>query len=143
MSDFIVSPEGSPRTPLPRRTTSSSRALTLLWFARYFTIFPLALALIASISTEGKSSALLPTVIPTYGPAALPPLADTQNVQYRTSLIKDHLPAYLNFVSTEVLLIMSKNIDEILNNLQGLTDIRPDFFLSWTHRLFNIRPRRD
>ena len=51
-----------------------------------------------------------------------------QNVGYQASLIRDHLPAYLDFVGREVLPVMSRNIDEIVYDLKGLTDIRPGLF---------------
>ena len=128
MPEFIVSSEGSPRATLPQRTTSSSKASTLLRITRYFTIFPLALNFLARITAEVKSFPLPPPVNPTYSPTTLPEFATTQIVQYQASLIRDNLPSYLDFISTEVLPVMCKKINDILYNLQRLTDRRPGFF---------------
>jgi len=125
---FITSSVGGPDTTSPDLTTPSPKAWTLLRITRYFTILSLALYILGSFNPAIRSAAVPPTVIPTRGLISFPAPDVEQNVQYQASLIRENLPAYLYFVGTEVLPVMSKNIDDIVHNLKGLTDIKPGLF---------------
>jgi len=125
---FITSSVGGPDTTSPDLTTPSPKAWTLLRITRYFTILSLTLYIIGSFNPAIRSTAVPPTAIPTRGFISFPEPDVEQNVQYQASLIREYLPAYLYFVGTEVLPVMSKNIDEIVHNLKGLTDIKPGLF---------------
>jgi hypothetical protein len=113
--------ESSDTSPLPK-------IWSRLRITRYFTLFWPVLFILASFNTAIRSAVVPPTAIPTHSLTISPSPSADQNVQYQVALIRDNLPAYLNFVGTEVLPVMSKNIDEILHNLKGLTDIKPGLF---------------
>jgi hypothetical protein len=125
--NFVASSEESPNTT-PQLLTPPSKPWTLLQISRYFTIFWPVLFILASLNTAIRSAIVPPTTIPSPNLIISPSPSVEQNVQHQAALIRDNLPAYLNFVSTEVLPVMSKNIDEIVQNLQGLTDISPGLF---------------
>ena len=109
-------------------TTLSSKAATRVRITRYFTVFSQALVILGGFTTAGKSAFVLPAALNTPSPPTFPSPSVEQNVQYQASLIRADLPVYLDFVSSDVLPVMSKNIDDILYDLHGLTDIRPGLF---------------
>ncbi len=103
-----------------------SRARSWLWLTRYFAmLWPILLILVSS--NHSLRSAV---VHPAYSHTVItsPSRSVDQNVQYQAALIRDNLPAYLNFVGSQVLPVMSRNVDELLHNLKGLTDIKPGLF---------------
>lgn len=106
----------------------SSKASALMRITRCFTTFSVALLILASCTGEVKQTVAPPKSIPIYNSINLSSTTAEQNVQYQASLIRDNLPVYLDFIGSEVLPVMSGNIDVILQNLNGLTDISPGQF---------------
>ena len=109
-------------------STLSSKPRIPLRVTGYFSILSLALFLLAGFNRGIQSTVVPPTATPTDSLSAFPSTSDQQNVQYNASLLREDLPTYLDFLGSEVLPVMSNNIDEILHNLRGLTDIRPGLF---------------
>jgi hypothetical protein len=118
-----ASSAGRQDNPPPHLGPPSPGALTLLRVARYLTPFSFALLILAGFTAVEKSASVQPAIIPV--PNAI---SVEQNVQDNALLLREDLPAYLDFVGGEVLPVMSQNIDDILQDLQGLTDVRPGFF---------------
>ena len=111
-----------------QNTSPSSRAWIIWRLAHCVALFSLALFLLAC-SPPAKRSAVLSRPIPVaYSLTPFPASPVEQIVQYRASLIRENLPAYLDFVGAEVLPVMTNNIDDLLHNLRGLTEVRPGLF---------------
>ena len=125
--NFTRSSAGSHGAP-SQLTPASSRGWILVRTTGYVAIFWPILLILAGSNTVIRSAIAPPTAISSQSLVAAPLPSLEQHVQHQASLIRDHLPAYLDFVGTEVLPVMSKNIDQILYDLQGLTDIKPGLF---------------
>jgi len=127
-SSLTASSGGSRNTTTSQLPHPSRKAWIPLRVIRTLILFWPALFIPASCTPVIKSSAVLPAVLPAYGSTPINVSSVEQNVQYETSLIQDNLPDYLDFVGSNVLPVMSKNIDEIVHNLKGLTEIKPGLF---------------
>lgn len=125
-SRFTASSTGSQHIETTQPSDPSPKALSVLGITRHCFIFSLALFLIASCTTGTKSFVGPPRRA--YIDNSTIPYNVEQHVQQRASLIQKNLPAYLQFVGRDVIPVMSRNIDELLHEIGGLTDIRPGFF---------------
>ena len=127
-SCFTASFRKRQTTPAPKLIRPSRAAPTHRRTLRSLIMLWLPLLLLESCTQATTPSAVPPGRDPAPVPISISVNSAEENVTYRASLIQDHLGAYLDFVGSQVLPVMSDNIDRILQDLQGLTDIRPGFF---------------